>query len=105
MVRFEEVLDDDCRCAVDCFANLDESSIGHFMNTMVRTGHPDHRHTSHNHLVLDSGHRAIGHDRRSITFGYRGGNRRQDIDDPVTVGAHHPYYGRIDARPTVSSCF
>ena len=107
MVQFEEILDDDCHCVVDCFADLDESSADRFMNTAVRTGHP-----GHNHRLLYSGHRGIGHGRRPIAFGclcgsghHRDGNHRHSVDDPVTVGAHYPYYGRIDAHPAVSSCF
>ena len=111
-VRIEEVLGDDCHCAIDCFANLDESYADRFVNTVVCTGHPGRRHTGRNHRLLDSGHRDIGHDRRPIAFGCRdssgcplGGNRRHGADDSVTVVAHYPYYGRIDARPAVSSCF
>ena len=36
---------------------------------------------------------------------HRGGNHRRDADDPMTVHAHYPYYGRIDARLFVSICF
>ena len=112
MVQFEEILDDDCHCVVDCFADLDESSADRFVNTAVCTGHPVRRHTGRNHRLLDSVHRDIGHDRCPLTFGcrcgsgrHRGGNRHHGVDDPVTVGAHYPYYGRFDARLAVSSCF
>ena len=112
VVRFKEGLDDDCRYAVDCFAILYESSAYRFVNTSGRTDHPGRRHTGHNHRLLYSGHRGIGHGRRPIAFGclcgsghHRDGNHRHSVDDPVTVGAHYPYYGRIDARPAVSSCF
>ena len=112
VVRFEEGLDDDCRYAVDCFAILYESSAYRFVNTVGHTSHPGHRHTTCNHRLLYSGHRGNGHDLRVIAFGCRcssgrplGGNSRHGFDDPVTVVAHYPYYGRTDARPTVSRCF
>ena len=64
------------------------------------------------YCLLDSGHRDIGHGRSPISFGcrcgsgrHRGGNRLHDVDHPMTVGARYPYYGRIDTRPAVSSCF
>ena len=98
MVRFEEVLDDDCCCAVDCFVNLDENSADRFVNTVVRTGHPGRRHTHRSHRSLDSGHRDSGHDSRLISFGcrcgsgrHRGGNRRHGVDNPMTVVNCYPY--------------
>ena len=112
MVRIEEILGDDCHCVVDYFANLNESSANRFVNTVVRTGHPDRVHTGHNHVVLDSGHRGIGYGHHLIAFGcrcgngcHRGGNLRHGVDDPVTVVAHYPYYGRIDTHPVVNRCF
>ena len=106
-VRIEEVLSDDCHCAIDCFTNLDESSVDRFVNTMVRTGHVGCRHTNRNHRLLDSGYSDISHGRRQIYFGchcgsgrHRGGNRRHGVDDTMTVVACHPYDGRIVARPT-----
>ena len=112
MVRIEEVLGDDCRFAVDCFANLDESYADRFVNNTVRTSHPCRRCTGRNHCLLDSGYRDIDHDHRSIVFGClfgighdRGGNRGLSADDWMTVDARYPYYGRINARPIVSSCF
>ena len=82
------------------------------MNSAACTGHPGRRLTGRNHRLLYSGPCSIGHGHRPITLGCRcgsdrplGSNRRHDLDDPVTVVAHYPYYGRIDARPTVSRCF
>ena len=96
-----------CCCAVDCFGNLDESYTDRFVNNAVGTGHP-----SRNHRLLDSGHRDIGHDHRLIAFGCRlgigrhhDGNCHLSADDPMTVDTRYPYYGRIDARHVVSSCF
>ena len=99
-VRFEEVLGDDCRCAVDCFANLDESSADRFVNTVVHAGHP-----GRNHCFLDSGHLDIGHGRCRYGSGrHRGGNRHHGVDDLMTMVACYPYYGRIDAPRAMSSC-
>ena len=86
-----------CCCAVDCFGNLDESYTDRFVNNAVGTGHP-----SRNHRLLDSGHHGIGHGHSGR---HRGGNRLHDVDHPMTVGARYPYYGRIDTRPAMSSCF
>ena len=90
MVRIEEILGDDCHCVVDYFANLNESSANRFVNTVVRTGHPNRCHTDHNHCLLDSGHHDIGHGRRPIAFGcrcgssrHRSSNRHHDVDDPM----------------------
>ena len=69
VVRFKEGLDDDCRYAVDCFANVCESSSYRFVNTVGHTGHPSHRRTGHNRRLLYIGHRGIGHDGRPISFG------------------------------------
>ena len=97
-VQSEEVLDDDCRCDVDYFANLDESYVNHFVNNAVRTGHPGRLRTGRNHHWLDSGHHDIDHGHCPITFGcwlgisrHRGSNRRLIVDDPMTVDARYPY--------------
>ena len=105
-VRFEEGLDDECRGAIDCFANLYESSSYHFVNTAGCTGHPGRRRTSHNRLLLYIGRRGSGHDRRPISFGRcRDGNRRHGADGQVTMVTRYHYYGRTDASPAVSMCF
>ena len=111
-VRIEEVLGDDCRCAVDYFANLNESYANRFMNSAARTGHPGHRRTGRNHRWLDSGHRDNDHDHRPSAFGcqlsisrHRDSNRRLVTDDLMTIDARYPHHSRIDARPSGSSCF
>ena len=103
-VRIEEVLGDDCRCAIDCFTNLDESYAYRFVNNATRTGR--------NHHFLDIGHCDIDHGHRPITLGcwlgivrHLGDNRCLVADDPMTVNARYFYYGRIDARPCVSSSY
>ena len=105
-VRFEEGLDDDCHYVVVCFAIPCENSVYHFVNTVGRTGHLGRCRTGHNRCLLYIGHRGIGHDGRSISFGCRcGGNRRHGDDNPVIVVARYPDYGIIDARSVLSMYF
>ena len=113
-VRIEEVLGDDCRCAVNYFTNLDESYADRFLNNVVHTGHPSRHHpgrhhTGRNHRLLDIGHRDIDHGLRQIAVGCligigrpRGNNHCLVADDPMTMDACYPYYGRIDDRPGVA---
>ena len=92
--------------------NLNKSYGNRLANNTVRIGHPSRRRTGRNHRLLSSGHRDIGHDHRLIAFGCRlgigrhhDGNCHLSADDPMTVDTRYPYYGRIDARHVVSSCF
>ena len=92
--------------------NLDENSAYRFVNTTAHTGHPGPRHIVHNHRLFYNGHRGIGHDHRPVSFSCpcgsgrrRDDNLRHGADDPVTVVARYPDYGRIDARLSVSMCF
>ena len=81
------------------------------MNNAVHSGHPSRHRIGHNHRWLDSDHHDIDHGHRPIAFGcrldvsrHRGGNRRPIVDDPMIMDARYPYYDRICARPSVSSC-
>ena len=111
-VRIEEVLGDDCRCAVDYCANVNESYADHFLNTVVRTGHLDRHHPLRNHRLLDIGRRDIYHGLRPIVVGCmngnghpRGDNRHLVADDPITMDARYPYYGRMENCRGVSGCY
>ena len=104
--RFEEGPIDDCCFAIDCSANLCERSSYRFVNTADRTGHPGRRRTGHNRRLLYIGHRGIGHDHRPVSFSCpcgsgrrRDDNLRHGADDPVTVVARYPDFGRIVTRP------
>ena len=82
------------------------------MNNVVCTGHLGRHRTDRNHRLLDICHRDIDHDHRPIAFGcsidiglHQGDNHCLVAEDPMTMDARYPYYGRIDARPGVSGCY
>ena len=111
-VRIEEVLSDDCRCAVDYYANLDQSYGDRFVNTVVRTGHLGYHHTSRNHHLLDIGRRniyqglcPIAADCHISNGHPRDDNRRLVVNGLMTVDARHPYYGRMDDHRGMSGCY
>ena len=68
-IRIEEVLSDDCRWAVDYYANLDESDHDRSVNIVVRTGPLGLPRTGRSHCLLDIGHRGIDHGLRLIVVG------------------------------------
>ena len=82
------------------------------MNNVVRTDHPGRHRIGRNHRLLDIDHRDNDHSLRPFAVGSlidishpRHNNLLLIVDDPMTVDARYPYYGRMDDRPGVSSYY